>query len=209
MKKGGLAMVTKKGNKVNKLASLFISLMLFGISLPSSAWADYTYTEIIPPAWQSAQAYAINDGGAIVGGGGDANDIGKGFLYSGGNYTEIIPPAWQSAEAWAINHDGAIVGEGYDANYVIKGFLYSGGNYTEIIPPAWKRAAAWAINDGGAIVGGGYDVNDIEKGFIATFQSTCAVWSGVIAKYQAYVNGQVTWVDVITCYTQYITEIRY
>jgi len=31
----------------------------------------------------------------------------------------------------------------------------------------------------------------------------CSVWSDVIARYQAYVNGQAAWIDVITCYTQY------
>ena len=110
-------MVTKKGNKVNKLASVFIFLMLFGISLHSSAWAGYTYTEIIPPTWQWAEAGAINDGGAIV--------------------------------------------------------------------------------------GLGWDANGVKKGFIATLQSVCTTWTDVIAKYNAYVNGQSSWDAVITCYNQY------
>ena len=159
-------MQTKKGNKVHKLASVFIPLMLFGISLPSSAWAGYTYTEIIPPFWYSAAAWAINDGGAIVGGGVDANYVEKGFLYSGGNYTEIIPPARIAAEVHAINNGGAIVGWSEDWNGFGKGFLYSGGNYTEIIPPACQSAGAGDINDSGAIVGGAVDWKHFGKGFL-------------------------------------------
>jgi probable HAF family extracellular repeat protein len=167
LEREGSAMLTKKGNKVNTLALVFISLMLFGISLPSSAWAGYTYTDIIPPDWQEAWARSINDGGAIVGYGYDANNVAKGFLYSEGNYTDIIPPDWQWADAWAINDGGAIVGQGTDANGVGKVFLYSGGNYTDIIPPGWQTPIyAWAINDGGAIVGVGEDANSVRKGFL-------------------------------------------
>ena len=165
-------MQTEKGNKVNKLASVIIFFMLFGISLPSSAWAEYTYTEIIPPGWEEAYAMAINDNGAIVGDGGyhDANEhvVVKGFLYSGGNYTEIIPPGWTSAVAIAINNGGDIVGEGRDNPYAgyDKGFLYSGGNYTDIIPPGWVEAVAYAINNDGDIVGYGMDANYVAKGFL-------------------------------------------
>jgi probable HAF family extracellular repeat protein len=165
-------MQTKKGNKVNKLALMFISLMLFGISLPSSAWAEYTYTEIIPPGWEGASAFAINNGGDVVGDGWDhdANNhvVEKGFLYSGGNYTEIIPPGWLGAYAYDINNSGAIVGSGNvdPISSYEKGFLYSGGNYTEIIPPGWTDAGAYAINNGGDIVGYGMDANYVAKGFL-------------------------------------------
>ena len=195
----------KKGNKVNKLASVFIFLMMLGISLPSPAWAGYTYTEIIPPAWTEAYALAINDGGDVVGWGSDANNIEKGFLYSGGIYTEIMPSDWLWAEALGINNGGDIVGWGSDANVVVKGFLYSGGIYTEIMPSAWTEAYAYAINYSGDIVGGGADANGW-KGFIATLQSECSTWPEVISKYNAYVSGQSSWSDVIECYNEYVSH---
>ena len=84
-------MQTKKGNKVHRLASVFIFFMLFGISLPSSAWAEYAYTEIIPPACLSAEAHAINNVGDIIGGIVDATDsMDKGFLYSGGSARYLL-----------------------------------------------------------------------------------------------------------------------
>jgi len=162
-------MQTKEGNKVNNLALVVIFFMLFSISLPSSAWAEYTYIEIIPSDWHGAGrpngVNAINNGGDIVGEAEDAKGRQKGYLYSGGKYTEIIPPGWMDAYASDINDNGDIVGSGNDGGSN-KGFLYSGGKYTEIIPPEWFQAGAYAINNSGDIVGGGWDTNGYTKGFL-------------------------------------------
>ena len=68
-------MTTKKGKKVRVFYSnykrvplifcLYIALCF--ISTPSSAWAAYIYTKLLPPGWSQVYAESINDKGDVIG----------------------------------------------------------------------------------------------------------------------------------------------
>ena len=116
-------------------------------TLPASG-VNYTYTELVPPA----QAYGINNSGAVVGYAGS----GKSFIYSEGTYTELPPLGWNYLYAYDINDSGAVVGYGYNGS-TTEGFIYSEGTYTELLPPGWEWADARGINNSGAVVGFGED----------------------------------------------------
>jgi len=137
-----------------------IAVLLISISEISLA---YNYVEVLPQAWQEAEAHDINNNGTVVGSGKDNNNISKGFIYHNGTYTTLIPPDWEEAYAHGINNQGDVVGHGLVEYY--KGFLYSNGIYTEVLPPGWKESYAYAINDNGAIVGYGRHKN-YYKGFL-------------------------------------------
>ncbi len=170
-------MVAKKGRKGDLSQFEFrvlrwiivVHLVLCLISIPRITWAEYTYTEILPPGsdWLHSQAHGINDKGAVVGYVGYGRDkaVYKGFIYSDGSYTELLPPGWREAYAYGINDRGAVVGYGRD-RAVYKGFLYSDGSYTELLPPGWREAYAYGINNKGAVVGWGYNTAGALRGFI-------------------------------------------
>ena len=109
----------------------------------------------------TSEAYAINDGGQVVG---NAKMIGYGgdqhphaFLYSGGTMIDL--QAFNNtinAYAYGINNSGQIVGQ--DAT---GGFLYSGGTVTDFSPLSGGSSVAYGINNSGQVVGyagfgGGY-----------------------------------------------------
>jgi len=110
-------MTTKKGKKVRVFYSnykrvplifcLYIALCF--ISTPSSAWAAYIYTKLLPPGWSQVYAESINDKGDVVGWG-QAGTMQKGFLYSGGVYTELVPPGYDLAYPTGINDKRDVIG---------------------------------------------------------------------------------------------------
>lgn len=88
----------------------------------------YTYTELLPPGWNSAQARAINNSEVVVGSGADTDDGLKVFIYSGGVYTVLAPEGWTEAYEYGINDSGVIVGWGAvgttgNAGTMGKGFI--------------------------------------------------------------------------------------
>ena len=157
-------MATKKGKKVRVFNSnykrlpliFFLYIALCLISTPSSTWAAYIYTKLLPPGWSQVYAESINDKGEVVGWG-QAGTMQKGFLYSRGVYTELLPPGWALAWARRINDKGDVIGEGYDVpifeGTIWKGFLYSRGVYTELLPPDYDLAYPTGINDKGDVIG--------------------------------------------------------
>ena len=153
----------------NKLAlsGVICVVVCFGLSSISEG-GEYTYTELLPPGWSSAEARSININGDVVGSGENAGI--KGFLYSEGVYTLILPPGFIYSSATGINDTGTVVGwcdDGSDDGTAFhKGFLCSGGAYTEIIPPGWLGAEAQSINNSGTVVGYGQDSTGLSKGFI-------------------------------------------
>ena len=68
-------MATKKGKQVRGFWSnykrlpliFFLYITLCLISTPSSAWAAYIYTELLPPGYDSAYPTGINDKGDVIG----------------------------------------------------------------------------------------------------------------------------------------------
>ena len=110
-------MATKKGKQVRGFWSnykrlpliFFLYITLCLISTPSSAWAAYIYTELLPLGWSQVYAESINDKGDVVGWG-QAGTMQKGFLYSGGVYTELLPPGYDSAYPTGINDKRDVIG---------------------------------------------------------------------------------------------------
>lgn len=142
---------------------LFIVMIMCHLIVPRLSCAKFIYTEIIPPGWQSSEAYDINNNGTIVGSGRDETGKYRGFLYRSGTYKTLIPPGWEEAHARAVNDRGDVAGQGLARDY--KGFLFSNGVYTEILPPGWKEAYAYGINNNGDIVGYGREMKYF-KGFL-------------------------------------------
>ncbi len=146
---------------------VFAGLVLCLIAMPHLTWAQYIYTEILPPnsGWLWSQAYGINNSGPVVGYGHDGNNNFKGFIYSKGSYTELLPPGMRNAWARGINDRGAVVGYTYGDIGSYRGFLYSGGTYTELLPPGWREAYAYNINNSGIVVGYGRE-KKFYRGFL-------------------------------------------
>ena len=110
-------MTTKKDKKVRGFWSsykklpliFFLYITLCLISTPSSTWAAYIYTKLLPPGWSQVYAESINDKGDVVGWG-QAGTMQKGFLYSRGVYTELLPPGYDSAYPTGINDKRDVIG---------------------------------------------------------------------------------------------------
>jgi len=133
------------------------------ITLPGVSEAGFSFTEVWPPGWQEAEAYDINNSGAVAGSGRDGNNAQRGFIYKEGLYRTIMPPGWKESRVHGINDSGTVVGSGLDGEY--KGFLYSDGNYADLLPPGWREAYAYCINNNGRVVGYGRRTRSYE-GFL-------------------------------------------
>lgn len=97
--------------------------------------------------------HGINASGQMAGGYYDSQDIGHGFLYSGGILTTIDPPGSTYTSAWGINDAGLIVGFYSDAKGRHNSFLYKNGTFTTIKFPQAAQTVANGINSAGVIVG--------------------------------------------------------
>ena len=130
-----------------------------GMDIPALfTYSDGTYTTInVPSGWISIVTYGLNDNGVIVGGAGNANGNGWGFMYNPdnpdfGGFTEINPLGWTDVTAYAVNNNGVVAGWGTDPSGTSRGFLYNNGTYTTLAPDA-SFSEAWAINSGGVVAG--------------------------------------------------------
>ena len=98
----------------------------------------YTYTTLGDGTYGTS-ALGINDAGQIVGYyllSSFGQNIGRGFLYSGGIYTTLDDPlATDGTAAQGINATGQIVGYYVDSSNNDHGFLYSNGTYTTLDDP--------------------------------------------------------------------------
>jgi hypothetical protein len=109
------------------------------------------------PGAFSTVAYAINDGGTIVGSYMDGS-IERGFIRRGQVWTTITYPAANvfRTRLLGINNSGQIVGCYYDFDVpgaCYKGFLLSDGTFTPIQAPGAFITTPTGINDAGDIVG--------------------------------------------------------
>jgi uncharacterized membrane protein len=122
------------------------------------------YKNVSEPGLISA-AGGINNAGQIVG----FNNLGKGFLLSGGSYTDFAVPGSLVTSARGLNDAGQIVGV-YDAQVLgpDHGFVLSGGSYTSIDVSGAAMTDPNGINNAGDIVGVYFDAAGREHGFLAT-----------------------------------------
>lgn len=114
------------------------------------------YTELLPPGWESAVAYAINDNDVVIGRGVE-NGEEKSFIYKDGVYTELLPPGYIFADARDINNNDVVLGTGVagNSNGEQRGFIYKNGEYTDLLPPGWESAFTEDINNNDVVVGFG------------------------------------------------------
>src|SRR5205814_2240939 len=91
-------------------------------------------------------AYAINDGGLVVGEG-DSTTQAHGFIYSGGTFTDLRPLGIRTA--YAINNGGQVAGKNTAGHAV----LYTGGSATDIGTLGGSVSRANGINANGQVVG--------------------------------------------------------
>jgi hypothetical protein len=155
-------MATKRGKKVRVFCSnykrlpviFFLYIALCLISTPSSTWAAYIYTELLPPGWDWGYATGINNKGDVIGNGSDGTN-NKPFLYSKGVYTELLPPGWDFASAYHLNDKGDVIvytNTTSTEGIFIYGFLYSRGVYTELLAPGRPSTRPEGINNKGDVI---------------------------------------------------------
>ncbi len=154
-------------NSFNLLSKALIFSIIYLITIPHLSWAKYTYSEILPPGWNEAKAFDINDNGELVGYGSTANNNFMGFLYRNGTYTEVSPPGWQLLEIYGINNSGEVVGRVLYKDGNMNGFMFDSSSYFTLLPYGWKWSQTYAINDNGDVIGVGSSVSGY-RGFIAT-----------------------------------------
>ena len=119
-------------------------------------------------------AYAINDGGQIVGYASPPNSSVHAFLYSAGKMTDL-GVFYDSSVAEAINNSGVVVGSAYVLNSNgtadNHAFIYTGGKLRDLnnlIPSGsgWVLTEATGINDTGQIVCNGSNASGYTHAFL-------------------------------------------
>ncbi len=133
---------------MKRLKLISIVVCLLGIVLVAPTYAQYTYTDLLPPGWLngSASSVDINNYGVVVGAGYDASNMNKGFIYDNGSFTELqyYTRTWTND----INDNSIVVGASGNV-----GFIYDNGSFTELLPSWGTSAEAFGINNNGVIVG--------------------------------------------------------
>lgn len=116
-----------------------------------------TYTSLLPPGAQSAEARGINALGTVVGtfnaAPGSTQPGQQGFLFDGASYTTLDRPGATSTTLTRINDAGEIIGTDTDSTGAIHGFTEAGGVFTDLIGPDGTAFLPSDINDQGQLVG--------------------------------------------------------
>ena len=135
MKTNNLQMFLRKTIKTGIQTLLIFSgiIALTNGYYTNTAYADYTYYELITNGMQNSVANNVNNNGVVVGGLAKSNSQ-VGYIYNGGMYTLLMPLGWDSAYALKINESGTVVGNGTVGNNS-KGYFYDAGILTEFTPP--------------------------------------------------------------------------
>jgi probable HAF family extracellular repeat protein len=127
---------------------------------PAGAASVQALSVIAPDSF----AYAINDGGTIVGCLNRYDDVypdpHRAFVYAGGSVTEIhtllaTDPSYDFSCARDINNDGVVVGEVQLSSAPQRGFIYRAGVATRIDLGTSYLTNARAISGTGKVVGEG------------------------------------------------------
>jgi probable HAF family extracellular repeat protein len=127
---------------------------------PAGATAVQSLSLIAPDSF----AYAINDGGTIVGCLNRYDDIfpdpHRAFVYAGTSLTEIhallaVNPANDYSCARDVNNDGVVVGEVQMSNATRRAFVYRAGVASRIDLGTSYLVTARAVSNAGKVVGEG------------------------------------------------------
>jgi probable HAF family extracellular repeat protein len=109
----------------------------------------FTRGQIVDLGW--GQAFAINNHGDVVGSR-IVVDVGRAFLYSGGQFVDLGTLGGETSTAVDINDAGEIVGTSATADGRARAFYYRDGAISELPVPG-ELSAASAINRRGDVVG--------------------------------------------------------
>lgn len=153
-----------------------VGLSMIGSTRYATSWS-YDGSNVTVTNLGVGEAYAINDGGTIVGASGDSA-----VIWSGGNMTSLTSLFGESS-ASDINNAGLIVGDSRDASGDYHGVLWSGGNIFNLttlleqplIDAGWLITDAFSINDKGNILAYAEDSTGVSRTVLLFTASATAV----------------------------------
>ncbi|HKZ31467.1 MAG TPA: hypothetical protein VJ648_03825 [Vicinamibacteria bacterium] len=185
------------GDQLSTLFGINSSGAAVGFSFVSLPGPDNRWQAILAPANATTVqalsvlapdsfAYAINDGGAVVGCLNRYDDVfpdpHRAFLHANGSVTDLhallaTNPAMDFTCARDVNNAGVVVGEFQSSTAPQRGFLYQNGTVTLLAQSATAYLSnARAVNDTGKVVGEGR-----LAGFTADHALVYDVATGVIS----------------------------
>ena len=151
----------------------------------ATLWQNGSSTELGTLGGRNSYAFAINDGGAIVGYSHTTDGFSRATLWQNGLIQDLGTLGGSYSYARALNERGAIVGQARRSDGDYHAALWQNGSVTDLGafatgPFSWSDAVA--INESGAIVG---TASDDEGRSLAT------LWSkGVISDLNTFLSSQ-------------------
>jgi probable HAF family extracellular repeat protein len=135
-------------------AALAASAVLVSLAAAPAAAAtrQYRVTDLGTLGGISAEVYAINDAGVVVGRSLTAGSTQHGFVWRDGVMTDLgaLPGGVSYSEALSVNESGVIAGDALDAAGDSRAVIWRDGRIIDLGVP---RSFAWAINDRGQVLG--------------------------------------------------------
>jgi hypothetical protein len=132
------------------------------------AATGYKWTAINFPGASATFAYAINDGGEIVGyyTGGGCSQSSCGFTLVKGTYTTVECALENGTDLFDISNKGGVVGA-YSYYGGVNGFIWQGNSscFDLVDPDEYTLTEGWGVNDGGTVVGFYEDSSGNFQGF--------------------------------------------
>ena len=124
-----------------------------------------SYTDIPGPAGAvQAEAFGINDSGAIVGFYQDSGSVQHGFLLKGKEYTTLDVPGATATWANGINKSGRVALQWLNQSGAWESSLYNGKTYTTIDVPGAVDSYAADLNAAGDVCYGWTDSSGASHG---------------------------------------------
>jgi probable HAF family extracellular repeat protein len=113
-------------------------------------WSRGTMIELPLPAGSSGEARKINDGGQVVGAGGN-----RALLWHDGELTILPNPAGAArSEAYDINNQGVIVGDSLMSNGGMRAIRWVDGDPSALpLATGWTESSARGVNARGDVAG--------------------------------------------------------
>jgi len=131
--------------------------LVAALLLASRAWATPTYSliDLGTLGGSSSAAWAINEGGQVVGSAATTTGVQHAFLYTNGVMVDLGTLGGATSFAYGVNRAGQVVGAAAvgGASSVSHAFLYSGGRMTDLGTLGGTSSVAQAINAAGQITG--------------------------------------------------------
>jgi uncharacterized membrane protein len=96
-----------------------------GVIQKSFSYVQHKFTIIVVPGLSDAQASALNDEGAIVGGYTNTSSSLVGFVYQNGSVQQVEFPGANLTYALSINNAGKVAGFFFDSTNLVHGFTWT------------------------------------------------------------------------------------